>query len=98
VPFNNPVPRNFTVMSIRAHAPAAGGVYGLTNAREWLFIATTENIQQTLYTHLQEHDTSLMRREPVGFVYEACPASVRALRCQRLISEYGPVCNRGRAS
>lgn len=85
-------------MSIRAHAPADGGVYGLSNAREWLYIGTAENIQRALWAHLEERDTALMRKAPLGFVYETCAASVREVRCQRLISEYAPVCNRSRAS
>ena len=97
MPFDNPVPRAFTATSIREHAPPSGGVYGLSNAREWVFIGSTENIQHTLYMHLEERDTSLTRRAPMGFVFEPCHASVRGLRCQRLIAEYTPVCNGSRA-
>ena len=97
MPFGNPVPRTFTAMSIRAHAPVEGGVYGLSNASEWLYIGTAANIRHTLYTHLQERDNSLTSRGPVGFVYEACPSSLRDMRCERLISEYAPVRNRDTA-
>jgi len=97
MPFGNPVPRNFTATSIRSDAPADGGVYGISNAREWLYIGASENIRQALSSHLDEQDTLLIRKEPVGFVYETCHKSVRDLRCRRLISEYAPVCNRGTA-
>jgi len=93
VPFGNPVPRNFTAVAVNAEAPAGGGVYGLSNARQWLYIGTSDNIRQALSARLQERDTLLARNRPMGFVYEICDAAVRDGRCRRLISEYAPLCN-----
>ena len=93
MPFANPVPRTFTAMSISAYAPVEGGIYGLSNALEWLYIGTAENIRGALFAHLEDNRT-LAGRGPVGFVYETCPSSLRELRHRRLVTEYAPVGNR----
>jgi hypothetical protein len=36
-------PRSLTPASVRANAPAASGIYGLSNAREWVYIGETDN-------------------------------------------------------
>jgi len=70
MPFDQPTPRSLTPVSIRANAPIASGIYGISNAREWIYIGETDNIQGTLLSHLRELDTSLMKRRPTGFVFE----------------------------
>ena len=76
------------------YASATSGVYGISNAREWIYIGETDNIQGTLLTHLQEPDTSLMKRQPTGFVFEVCDRERRPTRQDRLVLEYEPTCNR----
>ena len=92
MPFANPLARAFTPSSIRANAPALPGVYGISNRREWIFISTSENIQGSLLNHLRT-DASILDREPSGFVFEICHSETQGSRCERLIREYGPVCN-----
>jgi hypothetical protein len=94
MPFDKPTPRSLTPISIRAYAPIASGLYGISNAREWIYIGETDNIQGTLLSHLQEPGTSLMKRQPTGFVFEVCDRASRPVRQDRLVSEYGPTCNR----
>jgi hypothetical protein len=72
----------------------ASGVYGISNAREWIYIGETENIQGTLLGHLQDFDTSIMKRQPTGFVFEVCDGTRRPTRQDRLVLEYEPICNR----
>jgi predicted GIY-YIG superfamily endonuclease len=84
----------FTVPGVREHAPAVSGIYGITSAREWIYIGETDNIQQMLLGHLQEANTALLRKQPTGFVYEACEPAKRAGRQDRLVLEYEPTCNR----
>jgi predicted GIY-YIG superfamily endonuclease len=69
-------------------------VYGISNAREWIYIGETENIQSSLLNHLHEINTTLKKREPTGFVFEVCDQAHRSSRQDRLIGEYGPACNR----
>ena len=70
------------------------GVYGLSNAREWVFVGVADDIRATLMGHLQESDTALKSRAPTGFTFEICHPSQMAARLSRLVTEYAPVCNR----
>jgi hypothetical protein len=93
MPFNQFTPRNFTTDAIHMYAPITSGVYGISNAREWIYIGETDNIQGSLLAHLQEPDARLMQREPTGFVFEVCDHARRTSRQGRLVVEYGPACN-----
>ncbi|MCW5982560.1 MAG: hypothetical protein KIT09_31020 [Bryobacteraceae bacterium] len=93
MPFVYFTPRSLTNKSVRAYAPPMSGVYGISNAREWIYIGETDNIQDSLLIHLQELDTPLMRRQPTGFVFEVCGPALRFVRQGRLVLEYKPYCN-----
>lgn len=93
MPFAQCFPRSFTASSVREHAPNASGVYGISNASEWIYIGETDNIQAALFGHLGELDTPLRSRRPTGFVFEVCDRAKRTSRQDRLIKEYGPTCN-----
>jgi hypothetical protein len=94
VPFAQLTPRPFTSGGVETYAPAASGIYGISNALEWIFIGHTDDIHGSLLDHLKDSATSLMKKEPTGFVYEVCDAARRTARHDRLIHEYGPACNR----
>jgi hypothetical protein len=94
MPFDKHFPRSFTTPSIREHAPTLSGVYGISNAREWIYIGETDNIQAALLLHLQTRGSSLDRKQPTGFVFEACDRANRPSRQDRLVLEYEPSCNR----
>lgn len=94
MPFEQKFPRSFLASAVKEYAPALSGVYGISNAGEWIYIGETDNIQATLFEHLQESDTSLVKRQPTGFVFEVCARAERASRQNRLIREYEPTCNR----
>ena len=76
------------------YAPTAPGVYGISNAREWIYIGESDNIRGALLALLQDLYTSLMKRQPTGFVYEVCEGTRRTARQDRLVLEYEPTCNR----
>jgi hypothetical protein len=94
MPFTQIIPRPFTSDGVQMYAPVASGVYGISNAREWIFIGETADIQGALLAHVQEPHTSLMKRKPTGFVFEVCDPARRPSRQDRLVVEYGPTCNR----
>jgi hypothetical protein len=94
MPFEFPLPHAFSNVSIRAYAPAAPGVYGISNARQWIYIGKTDNIQEQLLQHLAEVGTRIKAHVPTGFTYEVCLWEVRTERHDRLVIEYDPVCNR----
>jgi hypothetical protein len=93
VPFENSLAHAFTAGSIRAHAPTLPGVYGISNSRQWIYIGHTDNIQGTLFSHLQERESQVGRSRPTGFVFELAWPEQQNERCGRLIREYAPVCN-----
>jgi predicted GIY-YIG superfamily endonuclease len=94
VPFEQFMPRPFSIGNVQKFAPLAPGVYGLSNAREWIYIGVSENIRSSLLEHLETRSSPLMKRQPTGFVYEVvCPGDEWA-RQDRLIQEYEPTCNR----
>src|SRR3974377_220837 len=62
MPFDQHIPRPFTPAVVRAYAPRAAGIYGISNAREWIYIGAADDIQAALLGHIAEFDTSLMQR------------------------------------
>lgn len=94
MPFEHLIPRPFVSGSIQTYAPIASGVYGISNAMEWIYIGETDDIRSALLCHLGEYESPLMRSKPAGFVFEVCERSRRPGRQDRLIHEYGPTCNR----
>jgi len=93
MPFDPFMPQPLTATTIRGNAPAVSGVFGLSNAREWIYIGETDNIQAALLGLLQGGDQVLMTWRPTGFVFEACTAAGRVSRQGRLVVEYRPACN-----
>jgi hypothetical protein len=98
MPFVGFFPRSFIPASIQTFAPSASGVYGISNAAEWIYIGETDDIRDALLTHLQQADTALMKRAPTGFVFEVCDRARRGARQDRLVLEYEPACNRQSSS
>src|SRR5277367_1498077 len=94
MPFEHLTPRPFVSGSIQTFAPMASGVYGISNALEWIYIGETDDIRGALLTHLSESTSALMKSHPAGFVFETCDRARRPARQDRLIHEYGPSCNR----
>ena len=94
MPFSQIIPRPLVAFAIQTYAPVLSGVYGISNAKEWLYIGQSDNIQSALLTHLREGNTPLMTRHPTGFVFEVCDSTSRSARQNRLVQEYGPSCNR----
>ena len=93
MPFENYVARNFSNISVQGYAPASSGVYGLSSAREWIYIGETDNIRAMLLQHLAEVNSAVSSRKPTGFTFEVCAENARVERQNRLIKELGPVCN-----
>jgi len=82
------------MVSIDKNAPAASGVYGLSNACQWIYVGATANIQAELIKHLQYPEAFAREHAPSGFTYELSSAAHRAGRQSRLVSELNPVGNR----
>jgi len=94
MPFEQPIPRPFILADIKTYAPVAPGLYGISNARECLYIGETDNIQAALLAHVGESDTPLTNKNPTEFVFEICELGLRSARQDRLVLECEPTCNR----
>jgi len=94
VPFENHGNRPFTATSVDKNAPAASGVYGLSNARRWILVGETANIQAELRKHLQHPSDVLREHIASGYTYELSPAEYRVERQNQLIRELAPAGNR----
>lgn len=81
---------SFTAASIRQNAPPFSGVYGLSNAREWLVIGEADDVQAALRAHLADAASPLRAAAPTGFTFELCDAATRPGRVARLAYELSP--------
>jgi len=90
VPFESRFARAFTAVNIEREAPAASGVYGISNAKSWIFIDETENIRGSLMEYLANSSGS-PANPPSGFSFELSPFYNRTARRDRLIAELAPI-------
>jgi hypothetical protein len=81
-------------MSVNQNVPAASGVYGLSNARQWIYVGEAADIQAELFGHLQHPNTFLREHAPSGFTYELSSQQHRAGRRDQLVYELQPIGNR----
>ena len=95
MPFENQHSLAFTPTSVQKNAPPMSGVYGISSAREWIYVGQGDNIMQELLKHLREPDGFLKSRQPTGFSFELCPPSGRIARQDTLVHELEPISNRG---
>ena len=93
MPFENHGNRSFTQASIGRNAPAASGVYGISNSQQWLYVGETADIQGELLKHLSRPSAFLTAHNPSGFTYELSPAERRIVRQGQLVSELDPIGN-----
>jgi len=94
VPFENHGNRSFTAMSVGKNAPASSGVYGLSDARQWIYVGETANIQAELAGHLRSPNGFLKDHAPSGFTFELSAEEHRRERRNRLVAELDPIGNR----
>jgi len=90
VPFESRFARAFTAVNIEREAPAASGVFGISNAKSWIFIEETENIRASLMGYLA-NSTGPSENQPSGFSFELSPSYSRTARRDRLIAELAPL-------
>lgn len=83
----------FTPVSVRAHAPAAQGIYGIFNGSQWIYVGVGDDIQQSLLAHLSDTEVCIRRFNPTGFSFELQPEPSRKKRQETLIRELGTQCN-----
>ena len=84
---------SFSATSIRQNAPSSPGVYGISNAKEWILVAAADDVQFALLEHLKNRGTALLARAPTGFTFDPCDETQIAARQRALIAELHPTCN-----
>jgi hypothetical protein len=94
MPFENHGNRSFTAISVAKNAPRVSGVYGLADARQWIYVGEAADIQAELLKHLQYPHAFLREHPPSGFTYERSAAGARLERQNQLVSELEPIGNR----
>jgi hypothetical protein len=82
----------FTFKAVRERAPNASGVYRLYTAARWVYVGESDDIQRSLFRHLNEPSASVNRFGPLSFSFELAPASERQGLQQALIAEIEPAC------
>jgi len=90
LPFESRFARAFTAVNIEREAPAASGVYGISNAKSWIFIDETENIRGSLMEYLANSSGS-PANPPSGFSFELSPFYNRTARRDRPNAELAPI-------
>ena len=71
MPFANHGNRSFTMISVEKNGPAASGVYGLSNASQWIYVGETANIHAELCKHLQHPNTFLRGAQSIRLYIRA---------------------------
>ncbi|MDZ7639403.1 MAG: hypothetical protein U5J83_14305 [Bryobacterales bacterium] len=89
--FNCPSAKAFTRASIWKNAPEAPGVFGLSDARNWLMIEESNNLRAELMAVYDQMNAFPSGSPPTGFSYEVCDAHMRRDRWLQLTRELSPV-------
>lgn len=88
--FQNCLPRVYSQESIERNAPVSSGVYGLSNAHEWIYVGETDNIRASLLAHFMGSTEGIEHSDATGFAFELVPYQARIGRQQALIVELSP--------
>ena len=80
--------------SVIRHAPEASGVYGLQNARHWVYIGQCPNIRGALLKYLSGQMPYVLQSQSNVFVFELCLPRKRMGRQHELVQRFQPVCNK----
>ena len=68
-----------TPRAVFDNAPKASGVYSIFTSRKWVYVGESDDIQQSLFNHLNQPASCLQRFSPLSFSFELkAPAERRA--------------------
>jgi len=82
----------FTFEAVRRMAPSASGVYTIFTSRQWVYVGESDDVQQSLFRHLNEPNPSIDQFGPLSFSFELTPADERKARQRALIAKLEPAC------
>ena len=83
----------FLYQAVEEKAPHASGVYTIYTSQRWVYAGESDDIQQSLFGHLNEPSLCMTRFGPLSFSFERAPLAARMSRYQALLAELEPACN-----
>jgi|GEM_PF-6822851 hypothetical protein len=92
MPLLNPDSHPWSLVSIRAHAPAGSGIYAIF-AEHWIYVGQGDDIQARLLSHFWGKQPCIRQHRPLGFTFELVPYMERTLRLAQLREELKPLCD-----
>jgi hypothetical protein len=93
MPWSSPTGYPFTSASIGVRAPDSSGVFGLFDNDGWIFIATSDDIQRSLFLCRQKSREYFLPNEPTGYVFELVSKAASSARRDHLVFEFLPLRN-----
>jgi len=90
MPFEDCVAKVYSVASVWQNAPPASGIFGLSNARGWLYVGETDDIRGSLLELLENRESAALSSGATGFSYELRGPGDRAQRHDQLTHELKP--------
>jgi hypothetical protein len=82
----------FTPRAVFDKAPKASGVYSIFTSKRWVYIGESDDIQQSLFNHLNEPGECLQRFSPLSFSFELKAAAERRATLDALIAARKSAC------
>ena len=82
----------FGFRAVSDKVPKASGVYTIYTSRRWLYVGDSDDIQHSLFAHLNKPHC-LDRRGPLSFSFETVASGERAKRRDSLVVALAPLCN-----
>jgi hypothetical protein len=67
-------------------------VYCIFTSKEWVYVGESDNIQQSLFAHLNKPSLCLQQFSALSFSYELASAAERRATLGRLIEARNPAC------
>ena len=83
----------FMYQGVEEKAPNASGVYTIYTSQRWVYVGDSDDIQQSLFRHLNQPSACMHRFGPLSFSFELAPAAERVFRQQAPVAELEPACN-----
>jgi hypothetical protein len=80
----------FTFEAVRRKAPNASGVYTIFTARQWVYVGESDDIQRSLFQHLNEPNAPFDQFGQLSFSFELWPPDERKARQRALIGTLEP--------
>ena len=82
----------FTHRAVIDKAPKASGVYCIFTSKRWVYVGESDDIQQSLFSHLNEPSLCLQRFSALSFSFELTSPAERRAIVNALSAARNPAC------